>query len=336
MSGTSCVRRGELVSAGPTFPLNPKQPKRGRIIQKLWRPLQHFASRDAKGLVSVSAVGNGEDVAASALPLDASTAEDARTVGVQLPVETWWEIIDCLQQDWSALLVCTIVCQAWHVRAQAHLPKGNGHAVGLLSRQDVILLSQCSRARALHTRAVHVYGDRHTGSLAHLGTFAAMLSGKLHRLEELQILDCTWKTAALKETILLRRLSEFTSIRTLRLQNVILPSATTIANLLRALPDLRSLKCASVSTTKKQYGDAAILDALLRPLMDLQRLDLDCPDGDDIIHLFASTTLAQYARTAVIAVYTRPDRKGTRTTNDQRLIHRLTSISQLSITFHDT
>ncbi|KAH9918666.1 uncharacterized protein B0H18DRAFT_663490 [Fomitopsis serialis] len=209
-------------------------------------------------------------------------------------------IIDYLSQhDWSALLACTAVCQAWHVRAQLYLPQGDGHAVGLPSRREVILLSRFSRVRALRTKAVHVYGDPHSRSLAHFGTFAAMLSGKLRQLEELHIVDGIWKVAALNIIILCRRLPTFTAIHRLRLRNVTLPSTTAFAHFICALPGLRTLECVNVtvSTTPKQrYGDSAALRILRDPPFELKKLILDCPDGDAIVDLFAMAGLARKSR----------------------------------------
>ncbi|EPS95304.1 hypothetical protein FOMPIDRAFT_1103358, partial [Fomitopsis schrenkii] len=154
-------------------------------------------------------------------------------------------IIDYLQYDWSALLICTAVCRTWHARAQKYLPTGYKHVIVLSSREDVRRLSRCARERVLSTRAVQVRGDDHA-SLGHLETFAAMLSGQLQDFNELQIVDGIWRTDVLHVRILFRCLSTFTGIRRLTLRNVNFPSAMELAGMLVALPNLFSLECVNI------------------------------------------------------------------------------------------
>lgn len=166
-----------------------------------------------------------------------------------------WKIIDYLQWDWSALLTCTKVCRTWHVRARLYLPQGTENAVELHSRTEVILLSRCARSRQLDTRAIHIYGDHHSGSLAHLGTFVAMLSGWLNQLEELYIIRGVWSAATVNSRSLSRCLSTFATIQRLHLHDVTLPSTMVIVQLLLALSRIIAFV---VPMSYRKIGDTAM------------------------------------------------------------------------------
>ena len=199
---------------------------------------------------------------------------------VEVPIEIWWHILDYYRDDWSVLLNCALVCRTWHDRAQQFLPKGDEHVVCLANRKEVVLLAHCFRVRELDTRAVRVCGDDDSKSLAHLVTLVAMLSGKLDRLEELHLFHGVWKAASINDRVLSRCLLTFTAIQCLRLHDVLLPSTTTLAGLIRAIPRLTSLELTDVSTRSNGVSHA---EPCSREPLD--RLVLNCSDVDGILCL---------------------------------------------------
>ncbi|KAH9918668.1 uncharacterized protein B0H18DRAFT_1030309, partial [Fomitopsis serialis] len=115
--------------------------------------------------------------------------------------------------------------------------------VELHTQREVVRLSSIARNRKLLAREVHIRGDAHSGSLTHLGTFAAMLSGYLPRLEDLRMSNDAPK--------LLSCLSTFTTIRGLHLVDVALPSTTMFTNVVSALTHLRYVTCYGVSVDRQ-------------------------------------------------------------------------------------
>ena len=255
-----------------------------------------------------------------------------------LPTEIWWSIIDALQQDWCALLVCVTVCKSWRARARLYLPRGSGPAVFLSSRHDVLRLSRFARVRAtpLHTRAVHVYGDSaRGGSFAHLSAFATMLSGSLPWLEDLHLIHGAWDAPGMLAPAVFRYLPGFATIRNLRLHDVTFPSTTTLARLLGALRGVRSLHCVRVRTTHKRYDEPAKLHMLLGSGPRLEEFVLDCPEGEDIGHFFGVVDVAAYCRTVKIGSYRLPTMQEARWQYHETLIRGLHGVSDLIIVFHD-
>ncbi|EPS95297.1 hypothetical protein FOMPIDRAFT_1168788 [Fomitopsis schrenkii] len=230
-----------------------------------------------------------------------------------IPIEIWWRIIDYFQDDWSALLICTTVCRAWHDQAQKFLAKGCKHAIVLSSRAEVHLLSRCARERVLHTKAVQVHGDDHA-SLGHLGTFAAMLSGQLQHFNEIQIVGGIWRTDVLHERVLFRCLSTFIGIRHLTLHNVDFPSAMELAGMLAALPNLCFLECVNISTRSNAYD--RMLRMHLPPPHPLEYLLLDRVSGFDMHDLFRTMKLHSHVVEVVL-----PDQDTSESTTFMRKEH---------------
>ncbi|KAI0725708.1 hypothetical protein C8Q72DRAFT_573261 [Fomitopsis betulina] len=195
---------------------------------------------------------------------------------------------DLFHYDWSVLLICTAVCRAWHAHAQKYLPEGCKHAIALSSRAEVLLLSRCARTRVLHTKAVQVHGDG-GGSLAHLGTFAAMLSGQLPHLNELHIGHGTWRQDTLHARILFRCLSTFIGLRHLTLRNIHFPTTMELAGILAALPNLCFLECVNISTNNTAYGRMSRMHPC--PPHPLVYLLLDRVNGPDMHVLFRTMNL---------------------------------------------
>ncbi|KZT69338.1 hypothetical protein DAEQUDRAFT_274031 [Daedalea quercina L-15889] len=220
----------------------------------------------------------------------------------KLPIEIWWRIIDCFQHDWGALLECSLVCQAWHVRTQEYLPASHQGAVELYGRKDVVRFSQFVRGHSIRVRAIRVLGDHHSGSFTHLGTFAALLCGqRSQQLEELHLISGVWKAATMNASTLFRHLTTLATIRRLRLHDITLPSTTIFARLLFSLPNLYFLRCTNVSTRNKCYGGA-----LHKPRSSpyhVGELVLDCPEGDDLFYLITMAGLARYSHTVEVAIH---------------------------------
>ncbi|KAH9918676.1 uncharacterized protein B0H18DRAFT_663794 [Fomitopsis serialis] len=264
--------------------------------------------------------------------------EDARPTfslnpDCKLPLELWWTIIDEFQHDWLALFACSVVCRSWRARTQIYLPQGYRRTVELYSQRDVASLSRFARVRKLQARTVQIHGSRHSGSIAHLGTFAAMLSGQLRHLNELHVMYGAWQTATVDTCSLFRCLSTYSTIRHLRLCGVTLPSTTSLLRLLYSLPRLRSFDCVDVSTTDRNYGNRA--SAHSARLCKIEAFVLDCSDVDDIFDLFAAASLAEYSGTVELGIHSARDVEDGERTHFARFTRSLTSVSRLTIVLRD-
>ncbi|KZT66534.1 hypothetical protein DAEQUDRAFT_447149 [Daedalea quercina L-15889] len=256
-----------------------------------------------------------------------------------LPVDVWWTIIDHLQGNWSALLTCTKVCRAWHAHAQLYLPRGDGAAVEIFDHGGVAALLQFRLALLDGLpgppRAVRLCGCHQFRSLAHVGMFAAKLSGQLPWLESLHFQHGDWESIPLDERLVIPRLSSFTTIRRLRLDDITLPSTTTFVQLLCALPKLYYLACVDVSTRSKHYG--YLLNMPAAPLCKLEEVVLDRAD-EDIFYVLATMELGKSCRAVELGVPTILDPNDTDNTNYYaRFIQSLPlSMNSLTIVVHDT
>ncbi|KAH9830150.1 uncharacterized protein C8Q71DRAFT_380273 [Rhodofomes roseus] len=250
-----------------------------------------------------------------------------------LPLELWWQIIDQLQYDWLTLLACGVVCRGWRARAQSYLPQGYRRTVELYSQRDVASLSRFARVRNLQAQTVQIHGNPHSGSIAHLGTFAAMLSGRLCHLNELHVMYGIWETGTVDTCTLFRCLSTHSAIRHLRLCGVTLPSTTALLRLLSSLPRLRSLDCVDISTTAKHHGDRTCVYPPRR--CKIEKFVLDCPDVDSIFDLFATDSLAEYSSTVEVGIHSAYDADEGPSMNFTRFIKSLTSVSRLTIVVRD-
>jgi len=119
----------------------------------------------------------------------------------RLPVEVCERIIDHIATGWNivyagtnlqpylpTLASCTLVCQDWYFLTWYHLRQ----RIYLRDRKDVLSLSKTLRAKPRLRKVVQQVvlsgaspGERQ--AIRHLGTFIAMLAGKLPRLSRIKI-----------------------------------------------------------------------------------------------------------------------------------------------------
>ncbi|KAH9921299.1 uncharacterized protein B0H18DRAFT_564946 [Fomitopsis serialis] len=169
----------------------------------------------------------------------------------RLPVEVCERIIDHLATGWdikdtraksqhlSTLASCALVCQDWYYLTWYHLHQ----RMYLRDRKDVLSLSRTLRARPRLREVIQqvVISGASPGEcqpIRHLGTFAAMLAGKVPWLSRIVIADAEWTVGSVRlEDI--GYLAAFNSIDTLHLSNVTLSNVAQLSHLVSALPRLR-------------------------------------------------------------------------------------------------
>ncbi|TFY50671.1 hypothetical protein EVJ58_g10943 [Rhodofomes roseus] len=182
----------------------------------------------------------------------------------RLPTEICGRIIDHLAvgvdlnytfeagyPDLQALQSCALVCRDWYFHAWYPLRRH----VNLHDRNDVLSLSRTLRERprvrgVVQQVAITGHGSGQRSPIQHLGTFAAMLSGKLPELSRINIEDAEWTVDSMRMECF-GYLSAFRLVHTLDITNVTVPSIAQLARLLSALPGLRNLWCVNVDCSQK-------------------------------------------------------------------------------------
>ncbi|PCH41667.1 hypothetical protein WOLCODRAFT_24910 [Wolfiporia cocos MD-104 SS10] len=172
----------------------------------------------------------------------------------RVPIEVWEHIINMLRDEPRALMACELVCKRWSKKCQYLLRRLTSMSI-LRNREEVVLWAKTIHAMHRHgnrVSRVHIRGSTEAAakgrSLAHLGTFTAMLAGCLPSLRELFIKYGDWRAGAIPEAIFLH-LTTFRAVTDLRLLDVTFPSITIFGRVVCALSNLRELKLENVSFT---------------------------------------------------------------------------------------
>jgi len=198
----------------------------------------------------------------------------------------------------STLASCALVCRDWYFLTWYHLHEH----IYLRDRNDVVAFLRTSRERP-HLREVVRQvtisgaspGERH--SIRHIGTFAAMLTGKVPKLETIIIRDAGW-------TIGSARMEDFTylatycSVHTLYIANVTLSNITQLVHLVSALPALVALRCFKVDCLQKPLGSLVSLPLNCANLQDLE-VRWVAPAVEDLFVWFSQTCRARYVNLGV-------------------------------------
>lgn len=159
-----------------------------------------------------------------------------------LPIEVWECVIDHLWDDHRTLIACVLVCRTWYPRSRLHI-------LGCVAFNDTKQIHQLAKLARMSSpdtdliRRVIFRGGLRPGEhrpVPHLGTFAAMLAGRLTNLGMLCVANADWQPSMLQPDVFLN-LSIFTSITELSLNDVRMPSAQTFGQLVCALPNLQAL-----------------------------------------------------------------------------------------------
>ncbi|TFY52409.1 hypothetical protein EVJ58_g10036 [Rhodofomes roseus] len=191
-----------------------------------------------------------------------ASSQDAPTP--RLPTEVCGRIIDHvaagLDLDYiflagnPELLVlrsCALVCRDWYFHTWYHL-RGR---VYLRDRNDVRSLSRTLRERPRLRGVVqqvvisgHTSGQRSV--IQHLGTFTAMLAGKLPELSTITIEDADWTVGSMRMDDF-GYIATFHLVHTLIIFKVTVSSIAQLARLISSLPGLRDLYCLNVDCSQK-------------------------------------------------------------------------------------
>ncbi|TFY62389.1 hypothetical protein EVJ58_g3897 [Rhodofomes roseus] len=174
----------------------------------------------------------------------------------RVPLEISEEIIDCVAAQidetvwlpeldpWRrTLLSCALVCRAWYHHSQFYLRQ----FVELRDRNQVLALSKLVRDNPRLGRAVRFVavsgGSTKTipHPIPHFGTFVPMLAGKLPNTHTLRLENAEWRIGSISPDTI-RYLAMFPSVTTLELRGVTFATVSQLAQLVSALPALRSLK----------------------------------------------------------------------------------------------
>ncbi|KAH9841039.1 uncharacterized protein C8Q71DRAFT_435319 [Rhodofomes roseus] len=194
----------------------------------------------------------------------ASGASSQDDPASRLPTEICGRIIDHVaagldlgyrnlvgNQDLLALQSCALVCRDWYFHTWYHLRR----RVTLRDRNDVRSLSRTLRERprlrgVVQQVVISGHTPRQRSLMQHLGTFAAMLAGKLPELLMITIQDAEW-TIGLMRVEDFGYLAAFHLVHTLTIFEVTVSSIAQLARLISALPALRELYCYNVACSQK-------------------------------------------------------------------------------------
>jgi len=148
------------------------------------------------------------------------------------------------QDPWRrTLLSCALVCRAWHYHSHPYLQQ----FVELRDRARVMSLSKLLRDKPRLSQVVRIVAISGGPAkdaphpIPHLGTFAAMLAGKLPNVFTLRLENAEWLVGSVPLDII-RYLATFPSITTLELRGVDFTAISQLVQLISALPALRWLK----------------------------------------------------------------------------------------------
>ncbi|KAH9915542.1 uncharacterized protein B0H18DRAFT_95410 [Fomitopsis serialis] len=190
----------------------------------------------------------------------------------------------------TTLACCSLVCRTWYYLTWYHLRQ----CIHLRDRKDVLLLSKTLRERPRLREVVQqiiIYQ-----SIQHLGTFAAMLVGKIPNLSMITIRDLEWTIGSVRIEDF-SYLAAFCSVTTLHVYNITLSSVAPLAHLIAAFPRLRQLWCINVICSQTQASPVSL------PLNFANLLVIDvrwvAPAVED---LFVRISQASRARALVLGV----------------------------------
>ncbi|KAH9834156.1 uncharacterized protein C8Q71DRAFT_838491 [Rhodofomes roseus] len=144
---------------------------------------------------------------------------------------------------------CALVCKDWYYYTWFHLRR----RVLLRDRNDVLALCRTLRETprvSSIVQQVTISGHRSLALAQHLGTFAAMLAGKLPGLSRITIRDTEWTVGSIRMQVF-NCLTTFRSVHTLHLNGVTVPSIAHLARIISALPGLRKLSCCYVDCSQE-------------------------------------------------------------------------------------
>lgn len=161
-----------------------------------------------------------------------------------LPPEIWDSIIDCLQGNYSTLMICILVCKAWQRRSLHCLPD----RLDFIDRDEVMQASKDSGNLWKGPVRIDVLGSLGDGygPVPHLNTLAALLGGRWTRVRELCISNAEWRVVDMMPHCVFLHLSAFL-INSLSLKSVVFPSTSTLRQLICSLPNLKTLHCHDLS-----------------------------------------------------------------------------------------
>lgn len=184
-------------------------------------------------------------------------------IGPRLPLEIFWLILDSLsaQEDYHTLTACMLVCRLWGSHIRRMLPM----MFMLSGKPQVARLGKHKGQRWKGPGQVFLSGGGgqassggKTISIAHIGTFSAMFARRWTRIKLMRIDNGEWRAGDMRPEVFLH-LSAFTSVTSLGLGVVNFSSVVFLGRLVRALPNLKSLRCEAVSITSTEFDPRVFL-----------------------------------------------------------------------------
>ncbi|PCH41668.1 hypothetical protein WOLCODRAFT_70075 [Wolfiporia cocos MD-104 SS10] len=217
------------------------------------------------------------------------------TAASRIPIEIWEYILDVLKDDPHALLACELVCRGWRTRSRYLLDQVD-YEPTFCERESVVrwarFMQVIKKHRARVTR-VDLAGEHsqegQPGSLAHLGTFVAMLAGRLPHLRHLYIRDGAWPRGTIHASTVFFHLSTFPSVSKLWLNNITFPSVTIFGRLICSFKRLSELRAHNISFVDTQLPPRG------RPWLAPTKLTHIYMDraSSDMLRALTATTVAQ-------------------------------------------
>ncbi|CCM06961.1 uncharacterized protein FIBRA_09275 [Fibroporia radiculosa] len=223
-------------------------------------------------------------------PLDADMPLEH---SIELPIELWEKVIDYLADEWvddlwsgetyeAKLRVLGRVCQGWYARCRSRgLERLD---VWRMDKKKVYCLINALNQDPERCHAIKMVSfNFRWKSMSIFGTFAVCMAQKLPQVKHLVLGRYHWELGQPHAQIFDHVTLAFESITVLDLMDVEFPSAVVFGRLVRALPQLSSLKCWSVTFRKRAYVAGRIWQ--LHPL----RLDAaEVRRSDDVVDFLVS------------------------------------------------
>ncbi|EPS98072.1 hypothetical protein FOMPIDRAFT_1106079, partial [Fomitopsis schrenkii] len=145
------------------------------------------------------------------------------------------------------LKTCALVCKEWRRIAQYYLRQHIyiDDRTGVLSLYKHLRQQSCLRSNGGASRLSEAILCGSSGPIPYLGTFAAMLAGRLPHLTAIGIYKATWSNGSIR-TEDIRPLAAFRSMDTLTLCQITFFNVSQLEILVSSLPGLTTLACDEV------------------------------------------------------------------------------------------
>ncbi|EED85444.1 predicted protein [Postia placenta Mad-698-R] len=196
------------------------------------------------------------------------------------PNEIWLDIFEGLAREgeYDTLERCRVVCKGFRPMAQGYLLWD----VAFTSTEEVerikVDASGGDMRRWRGPQRVNINGGNWKDGrrqIPHLATFTSRFAGRWHFVHELHIAHGVWRARDFDADAVFRDLARFSSITSLYIRDIILPTILTLGRLVCALPCLKELKLFEVQFIQQPFEASTISQFRLLPRTQLETLILD-------------------------------------------------------------